>query len=114
MKYIYKKNKKFPYIHRYLIIREEDLVCPMIWPNRPFVYQFLSFCAKRPLPPEYSEYYHPGLDWFDTINFEDGTAKVIFDQDLIYYNSNQKPVFVEQLVLPHISWAEVCKRILGS
>ena len=84
MKYIYKKSKKFPYIHRYLIIREEDLVCPMIWPNRPFVYQFLSFCHKRPLPPEYSEYYHPGLDWFDTINFEDGTAKVIFDQDLIF------------------------------
>ena len=112
MQYIYKTSKKFPFIHRYLIIKEADLVRPMKWPSRPFVYQFFQFTPNRPLPPEYSEYYHIGLDWFDTLIYEDGTAELIFDQDLIYYNANQKPLFVEQLVPPYLSWGEVSKRLL--
>ena len=113
MKYIYKTSKKFPYIHKYLVIQEEDLVRPMKWPYEPFVYQYFVFMDYRPLPPcVHTKNWQ--IDNFDTVFYEDGTTEALWEQDMIYYNSNQIPLFVESMMKFGSNWSQlIATRVVG-
>ena len=113
MKYIYKKSKKYPNINKYLIIQEEDLVRPMIWPNRPFVYQYFVFMNHRPLPPcVHTKNWQ--IDNFDTVFYADGTTEALWEQDLIYYDENHTPLFTESLLKFGSNWSQlIASRVIG-
>ena len=113
MKYIYKKSKKFPYIHKYLVIQEEDLIRPVKWPDVPFVYQYFVFMNNRPLPP-HVHIRNWQIDNFDTVFYPDGTTEALWEQDLIYYDKNQTPLFVESLMEFGSNWSQlIANRVVG-
>ena len=113
LKYIYKKSKKFPYIHKYLVIQEEDLIRPVKWPDVPFVYQYFVFMNYRPLPPNiHTKNWQ--IDNFDTVFYPDGTTEALWEQDLIYYDKNQNPLFVESLMKFGSNWSQlIAERVVG-
>ena len=113
MKYRYKKSKKFPFINKFLIINEEDLVRPMKWPNEPFVYQYFVFMNYRPLPPHvHTKNWQ--IDNFDTVFYPDGTTEALWEEDLIYYDENQIPLFVESLMKFGSNWSQlIANRVVG-
>ena len=113
MKYRYKKSKKFPFINKFLIINEEDLVRPMKWPNKPFVYQYFAFMNYRPLPP-YVHTKNWQIDNFNTVFYPDGTTEALWEEDLIYYDENQIPLFVESLMKFGSNWSQlIANRVVG-
>ena len=67
----------------------------------------------RPLPPNiHTKNWQ--IDNFDTVFYPDGTTEALWEQDLIYYDKNQNPLFVESLMKFGSNWSKlIAERVVG-